>query len=258
MKTINTNLKNYKTDIGISELEKQIEILKQKAALPCIYAFIDVKREFVPNGVLYIGQSKSVKNRILNYKGKKSSEILLKLQKRFNLWDWTWGQNWNDEIMGPNEEQIIEIHKLREFIEDPTRCQLIIKVRKENEHEVTRKQYEKLYINRYYPFLNKMPWKPFKSSSRRYYMNQMHPEKNQRNKLPVYCLYTGEVFKSPSEMEIRNFNKQKYDSRVEGIKIDLNTKLSMEQFINLATPMKEEKDYDRPDEVGNPRSTDQE
>ena len=168
MKTINTNLKNYKTDIGVSELEKQIEILKQKAALPCIYAFIDVKREFVPNGVLYIGQSKSVKNRILNYKGKKSSEILLKLQK-----DLIFGTGLGDKIgmmkiMGPNEEQIIEIHKLREFIEDPTRCQLIIKVRKENEHEVTRKQYEKLYINRYYPFLNKMPWKPFKSSSRRY------------------------------------------------------------------------------------------
>ena len=44
MKTINTNLKDYKTDIGVSELEKQIEILKQKAALPCIYAFIDVVR----------------------------------------------------------------------------------------------------------------------------------------------------------------------------------------------------------------------
>jgi hypothetical protein len=44
MKTINTNLKNYKTDIGVSELEKQIEALKQKAAIPCIYAFIDVKK----------------------------------------------------------------------------------------------------------------------------------------------------------------------------------------------------------------------
>ena len=85
MKTINTNLKNYKTDIGVSDLEKQIETLKQKAALPCIYAFVDVKKEFVPNGILYIGQSKSVKSRILNYKGKKSSEILLKLQKRLNL-----------------------------------------------------------------------------------------------------------------------------------------------------------------------------
>jgi len=209
MKTINTNLKDYKTDIGVSELEKQIEILKQKAALPCIYAFIDVKREFVPNGVLYIGQSKSVKNRITNYKGEKSSEILKKLQKRFNLWDDYWGQDWgNGEIMGPNEEQIIEINKLREFIQDPTRCQLIIKMRKEDEHEVTRKKYEKLYINRYYPFLNKMPWKGgWRRNHRKFYMNQMHPEKNQRSKLPVYCLHTGEVFREPSEIEIRNFNK---------------------------------------------------
>ena len=67
MKTSNTNLKNYKTDIGVSELEKQIEALKQKAAIPCIYAVIDVKKEFVPNGVLYNGQSKSDKNRIINY-----------------------------------------------------------------------------------------------------------------------------------------------------------------------------------------------
>jgi|TARA_R100001463_G_scaffold117690_1_gene173301 hypothetical protein len=210
MKIINTNLKNYKIDIGISKLEEQIEILKQKAALPCIYSFIDIKREFVPNGVLYIGQSKSVKNRILNYKGIKSSEILLKLQKRLNLWSEYWGQDWgNGEIMGPNEEQLIKINKLREFIEDPTRCQLIIKLRKKDESEETRKKYEKLYINRYYPFLNKMPWVPYRSSSRRYYMNQMHPTKNQRSNLPVYCLHTGDVFEGPTEIEIRNLNNRK-------------------------------------------------
>jgi hypothetical protein len=223
MKTINTDLKNYKTDIGVSDLEKQIETLKQKAALPCIYAFIDIKKEFVPNGILYIGQSKSVKNRILNYKGKKSSEILLKLQKRLNLWDEQWGLHLGyGEIMGPNEEQEAEIDNLRKFLEDPKRCKLIIKIRKENESEETRKKYEKLYINRYYPFLNKMPWHPFRATVRRYYMNQMHPEKNQRSKLPVYCLHTGTVLEGPSEMEIRNLNKQKYDSKVEGIKIDLN------------------------------------
>jgi len=210
MKIINTNLKNYKIDIGISKLEEQIEILKQKAALPCIYSFIDIKREFVPNGVLYIGQSKSVKNRILNYKGIKSSEILIKLQKRLNLWSEYWGQDWgNGEIMGPNEEQLIKINKLREFIEDPTRCQLIIKLRKKDESEETRKKYEKLYINRYYPFLNKMPWVPYRSSSRRYYMNQMHPTKNQRSNLPVYCLHTGDVFEGPTEIEIRNLNNRK-------------------------------------------------
>ena len=49
-------------------------------------------------------------------------------------------------------------------------------------------------------------------------------------------------------------NKQKHDP-----KVDLNTKLSMEQFINLSTPIKEEyRKYDRPDEVGNPRSTESE
>jgi hypothetical protein len=140
-----------------------------------------LKKEFVPNGVLYIGQSKSVKNRIINYKGKKSSEILKKLQKRLNLWDEQWGLHLGyGEIMGPNEEQIIEINKLREFIQDPTRCKLIIKMRKKEESEETRKKYEELYINRYYPFLNKMPWHPYKATSRRYYMNQMHPEKKSK------------------------------------------------------------------------------
>ena len=221
MKTISTSLKNYKTDIGVSKLEKQIEILKQKAALPCIYAFIDIKREFVPNGVLYIGQSKSVKNRMINYKGKKTSEILQKLQKRFNLWDEYWGSDWgNGEILGPNEETEQKINKLREFIEDPTRCKLLIKLRKKNESEETRKKIESLYIKRYMPFLNKEPWKGgWRGNHRKFYMNQMHPEKNQRSKFPVYCLHTGEVFRDPSETEIRNLNKQKYDSRIEGIKI---------------------------------------
>ena len=64
---ISTNLRDYKKDLGISEIEKKIERLKKKLnkELGCLYAFIDIKREFVPNGVLYIGQSKSVKNRIL-------------------------------------------------------------------------------------------------------------------------------------------------------------------------------------------------
>tara|TARA_R110000803_G_scaffold165302_1_gene228850 strand:+ start:104 stop:841 length:738 start_codon:yes stop_codon:yes gene_type:complete len=223
VKTINTSLKNYKTDIGVSELEKQIEILKQKAALPCIYAFIDIKREFVPNGFLYIGQSKSIKNRMLNYKGIKSSEILLKLQKRFNLWDEYWGIDCGNGMIGhPSEEKEEKINKLREFIEDPTRCGLKIQPRRKHESEETRKKYERLYINRYYPFLNKEPWKGgWRRNHRKFYMNQMHPEKNQRSKFPVHCLHTGEVFREPSETEIRNLNKQKYDSKIEGIKIDL-------------------------------------
>tara|TARA_R110002051_G_scaffold2614_2_gene13902 strand:- start:2930 stop:3607 length:678 start_codon:yes stop_codon:yes gene_type:complete len=224
MKTINTSLKNYKTDIGVSELEKQIEILKQKAALPCIYSFIDIKKEFVPNGVLYIGQSKSVKNRMINYKGKKTSEILQKLQKRFNLWDEYWGINCGDGTIGhPSEEQEEEINKLREFIEDPKRCKLLIKLRKKNESEETRKKIESLYIKRYMPFLNKEPWKGgWRGNHRKFYMNQLHSDPKQRSKLPVYCLHTGKVFREPSETEIRNLNKQKYDSKVKGIKINLN------------------------------------
>ena len=209
MKTISTDLKNYKTDIGVSELEKQIEILKQKAALPCVYAFIDIKKEYVPNGILYIGQSKSVKNRMINYKGKKTSEILLKLQKRFNLWDWTWGQDWgNGEIMRPNEEQIIEINKLRKFIEDPKRCKLLIKLRKKDESEETRKKIESLYIKRYMPFLNKEPWKGgWRRNHRKFYMNQLHSDPKQRSSLPVYCLHTGEIIANPDEEYIKRRKK---------------------------------------------------
>ena len=76
-----------------------------------------------------------------------------------------------------------------------------------------------MYINRYYPLLNKIPWHHFKRSVRRYYMNQMHPEKDQRSQLPVYCQYTGDIMDNPTEQEIRAFNVQKYDSRIKGIKI---------------------------------------
>ena len=207
---INTSLKNYKKDIGISEIEKQIEILKQKAALPCIYAFIDIKREFVSNGALYIGQSKSVKNRMINYKGKKTSEILQKLQKRFNLWDEYWGINCGDGTIGhPSEEQEEEINKLREFIEDPKRCKLLIKLRKKNESEETRKKIESLYIKRYMPFLNKEPWKGgWRGNHRKFYMNQLHPDQKQRSNLPVYCLYTHEIRDNPTEEYIAEFNRR--------------------------------------------------
>ena len=207
---INTSLKNYKKDIGISEIEKQIEILKQKAALPCIYAFIDIKREFVSNGALYIGQSKSVKNRMINYKGKKTSEILQKLQKRFNLWDEYWGINCGDGMIGhPNEEQQEEINKLREFIEDPKRCKLLIKLRKKDESEETRKKIESLYIKRYMPFLNKEPWKGgWRRNQRKFYMNQLHPDQKQRSNLPVYCLYTHEIRDNPTEEYIAEFNRR--------------------------------------------------
>ena len=72
---INTSLRDYEKDLGVSELEKQIEILKKQAALGCLYSFIDVKREFVPNGVLYTGQSQGIKNRMIFYR-KQNSELL--------------------------------------------------------------------------------------------------------------------------------------------------------------------------------------
>ena len=208
---ISTNLRDYKKDFGTSELEKKIEIMKKQLnkELGCLYSFIDVKREFVPNGVLYIGQSQAVKNRMVFYKSRKNSELLVKLQKRFNLWDYYWGMGMPDGspgVMGPDDETEEEINKLREFIKDPERCQLIIRANdKFNDPEV-RKKWEKLYIKRYMPLLNKTPWKPFQPSYRRFYMNQLHPDPEQRNTLPVYCLHTGNVLAGPTEEYIAHFN----------------------------------------------------
>ena len=69
-KIINTSIKDYKEDLGVSKLEKKIEKIKKEMEkeTSCIYAFIDVKKEFVLNGVLYIGQSKAIKNRLVFYK----------------------------------------------------------------------------------------------------------------------------------------------------------------------------------------------
>tara|TARA_R110002110_G_C13141648_1_gene689813 strand:- start:44 stop:691 length:648 start_codon:yes stop_codon:yes gene_type:complete len=200
---VNTSLRDYEKDLGVSELEKQIEILKKQAALGCLYSFIDVKREFVPNGVLYIGQSQAVKNRMVFYKSRKNSELLVKLQRRFNLWDEYWATNGE----GPNDETEEEINKLREFIRDPQRCQLIIRADdKFNDPEV-RKKWEKLYIKRYMPLLNKEPWYGgSRGNNRRFYMNQLHSDPEQRNKTPVYCLHTHGIRDNPTEEYIAHFN----------------------------------------------------
>ena len=223
MKTIKTNINNFYTDVGSSEEEKkaneEIKKLKKKVAISCIYFFIDVKRQYAPNGFLYIGQTNSIKNRILNYKNKKS-ELYIKLQKRLGLFNPYYEmEQYQDDygIMLTRERD--ENIQLMEFINDSERCKLIIKTRRKKETEEQRKKIEKMYINRYYPLLNKIPWHPFKRSVRRYYMNQMHPEKDQRSQLPVYCQYTGDIMDNPTEQEIRAFNVQKYDSRIKGIKI---------------------------------------
>ena len=210
-KVIKTDINNFYKHLGSSEKEKEvnkeIKKLKEQIAISCIYFFIDVKKEYAPNGFLYIGQTKSIKNRILNYKNN-NSELFTKMQKRIGSYD-------------PYEEFHLEFHsreeigederniKLRQFINDPERCKLIIKTRRKEETEEQRKKIEKMYINRYYPLLNKIPWKPFSARVRRYYMNQMHPEKDQRSQLPVYCQYTGEIINNPTEQEIKAFNNQK-------------------------------------------------
>jgi|TARA_Y100000296_G_scaffold82849_1_gene112641 hypothetical protein len=205
---INTSLRDYEKDLGISELEKQIEILKKQAALGCLYSFIDVKREFVPNGVLYMGQSQEIKSRMIFYR-KQKSELLEKLQKRLNLWDYHWGMEHPDGgVMGPDDKTEEEINKLREFIRDPERCRLIIRAKEEFNDPEVRKKWEKLYINRYKPLLNKIPWHPFRASRRRFYMNQLHPDPEQRNPLPVYCLHTGDVLAAPTEEYITQFNRR--------------------------------------------------
>ena len=208
---INTSLRDYEKDLGVSELEKQIEILKKQAALGCLYSFIDVKREFVPNGVLYMGQSQAVKNRMVFYR-KQKSELLEKLQKRFNLWSDYWGMDYEDEygrprVEGPNDETEEEINKLREFIRDPERCRIIFRSKEEFNDPEVRKKWEKLYINRYMPLLNKEPWYGgFRGNNRRFYMNQLHPDPEQRNKTPVYCLHTHGIRDNPTEEYIAHFN----------------------------------------------------
>tara|TARA_R100001086_G_C11742533_1_gene232906 strand:+ start:39 stop:710 length:672 start_codon:yes stop_codon:yes gene_type:complete len=220
-KLIKTDINNFYKDLGSSKEEKkvneEIKKLKKQVAISCIYFFIDVKKEYVANGFLYIGQTNSIKNRILNYKNK-NSELYIKLLKRLGLYE-LYPQLYEDEDGYVVERETNVNTEILEFINDPERCKLIIKKRRKAETDEQRKKIEKMYINRYYPLLNKVPWHPFKSSMRRFYMNQMHPEKDQRSQLPVYCLHTGDIMNNPTEQEIRAFNGQKYDSRVKGIKI---------------------------------------
>ena len=211
-KTIRTSLKQFNKDLGYEKINYKIKQLKKERdkKISVIYAFIDVNKEFVPNGVLYVGQSGSVKNRMLFYK-KQASELLNKLQKRHNLWSVYWGIEHEDDyggtiVEGPSVSEQLEIDKLSEFINDKDRCKLIIKFRDINESSDERKKIEKLYIKRYLPYLNKMPWKPYQPSRRRFYMNQMHLNPKLRSKLPVCCNITGSVLDNPTEEYVKDFN----------------------------------------------------
>ena len=68
-KLIKTDINNFYKDLGSSKEEKKvnekIKKLKKQVAISCIYFFIDVKKEYVANGFLYIGQTNSIKNRTL-------------------------------------------------------------------------------------------------------------------------------------------------------------------------------------------------
>ena len=204
---INTSLSHYEEDLGVSELEKKIQIMKKQLNKEsgCLYGFVDVKREFVFNGALYIGQSQAVKNRMVFYTSRTNSELLIKLQKRFDLWDEYWTTNGE----GPSDETEEEINKLREFIRDPERCQLVIRVKDEFNDPEVRKKWEKMYINYYMPLLNKEPWYGgYRGNNRRFYMNQLHPDPAQRNKTPVYCLHTHALRDNPTEDYIKAFNQK--------------------------------------------------
>ena len=209
---INTSVMHYKEDLGITKLEKKIEKIKKEIDKEsgCLYAFIDIKKEFVPNGVLYIGQSKSIKNRMVFYRSR-NSELLVKFQKRFNLWIHYWGMGMPDGspgVFGPSERQEKKINKFHEFIRDEERCKLIIKISKNFQDQEIRKQWEKSYIKRYKPLLNQEAWHPFLRSGRRFYMNQLHLDPAQRNKTPVYCLHTHTLRDNPTEDYIKAFNQK--------------------------------------------------
>ena len=148
-KLIKTDINNFYKDLGYSKEEKkvneEIKKLKKKVAKSCIYFFIDVKRQYAPNGFLYIGQTNSIKNRILNYKGK-NSELYIKLQKRlgsFNPYaEWEQYEDDYGNIITAEKEEDVE---LMEFVNDPERCKLIIKTRKKAENFLGQQQMMAMY-----------------------------------------------------------------------------------------------------------------
>ena len=144
-KLIKTDINNFYKDLGSSKEEKkvneEIKKLKKQVAISCIYFFIDVKKEYVANGFLYIGQTNSIKNRILNYKNK-NSELYIKLLKRLGLYS-PYPELYEDEDGYVVERETNVNTEILEFINDPERCKLIIKKRRKAETDEQRKKIEK-------------------------------------------------------------------------------------------------------------------
>ena len=205
MKT-ETNLNNFNKDFKVLADEEEIrERLRQlkKEKHPALYKFEDLKREFIPNGCLYVGATKDIIARIKNfYKRKATSELVQKLAIRLGCWD--------------SDSNTLESTKkgkrVEDFIYDPKRCRLIIIEDPKFKNPDTLKTEEKILIFKHKPLLNKEPWYGgFRATHRRFYMNQLDPDPAQRCGLPVYCVHTGDIRQDPTEEYREEFwNKNKF------------------------------------------------
>ena len=205
MKT-NTDLNNFNKDFKVLVDEEEIrERLRQlkKEKHPALYKFEDLKREFIPNGCLYVGATKDIIARIKNfYKRKAVSELVQKLAIRLGCWD--------------SDSNTLESTKkgkrVEDFIYDPKRCRLIIIEDPKFKNPDTLKTEEKILIFKHKPLLNKEPWYGgFRATHRRFYMNQLDPDPAQRCSLPVYCVHTGGIREDPTEEYREEFwNKNKF------------------------------------------------
>jgi len=205
MKT-ETNLNNFNKDFKVLVDEEEIrERLRQlkKEKHPALYKFEDLKREFIPNGCLYVGATKDIIARIKNfYKRKATSELVQKLAIRLGCWD--------------SDSNTLESTKkgkrVEDFIYDPKRCRLIIIEDPKFKNPDTLKTEEKILIFKHKPLLNKEPWYGgFRATHRRFYMNQLDPDPAQRCSLPVYCVHTGGIRQDPTEEYREEFwNKNKF------------------------------------------------
>jgi|10_taG_2_1085330.scaffolds.fasta_scaffold70374_2 hypothetical protein len=195
-----TNLKNLKED-------------------PCIYIYKDPDCVYVKNGIIYIGEAKSFTNRASSYL---SGELLKKLSKRLNRFD-----PYNKKPRG-------DCNDLENFI---SKCELVIRRKSFFKDKKERKKWEKLYIQRYKPFLNQEPWYGgYRGAHRRFYMSQLHKDFKMRCSIPVKCVWTGALRDNPSEEYIQKINN-KFRKEVTMIKEKTDTNIS---FTNISGPYSSE------------------
>jgi len=205
MKT-NTDLNNFNKDFKVLVDEEEIrERLRQlkKEKHPALYKFEDLKREFIPNGWLYVGATRDIITRIMNfYKKRATSELVQKLAIRLGCW------NSDCNTLESTEKG----KRVEDFIYDPKRCRLIIIEYPKFKDPDTLKTEEKILIFKHKPLLNKEPWYGgFRATHRRFYMNQLDPDPSQRCSLPVYCVHTKHIRQDPTEEYREEFwNKNKF------------------------------------------------